>query len=257
MNIRPLGSLFVMVLAAVTLHAQTADATGGNPVLPPPPPGASTYPNAGAPAYPPAPAYPAAPAASAPPYASAPMYGYGGYESFRAGPTLAGAITVPYAFNWHAAGVSAELGGMVFGQNFVGGEIGYYGGDAQRYAVYHGPTYLGSFRSDQNVTTLDFAYRLYLPLDPRNSAVPVSFYLGGDVGAAFVSYSSYPYGYGFYNDNDAAFNVDGLAGFQVRIAPGAALRLGYRYIYVNDAWRFNQQVNLGSSALEASLAFRF
>jgi len=253
-----LGSLFVMVLAAVTLRAQTSDQTGGNPMPPPPPPGSSsaypptaTYPPSGYPAAPAAPVYPATP------YASAPLYRYGGYDSFGSGSSLAGAITLPYAFNWKAVGVSAELGGMWGPQNFFGAEISYYGGDAQRYAVYHGSTYLGSFRSAQDVTTLDFAYRFYAPLAPPGSFVPVWLYLGGDAGVGFVNYSNIPYGYGFYNNNDADFNGDLLAGLQFRIAPGAAFRLGYRYIYLNDAWRFNQSVNLDSSAIEASIAFHF
>jgi hypothetical protein len=36
-----------------------------------------------------------------------------------------------------------------------------------------------------------------------------------------------------------------------------SFRVGYRYIYVNDAWRFDRRVDLDSSALEAGVAFRF
>jgi len=183
--------------------------------------------------------------------------GYGPYGSYNSGMSFAGAISLPYAFNWDALGVSAELGGVWAGRHFFGGEVSYYGGDSRRYDVYNAGSYAGHFYSEQQVTTADFAYRYFAPLAGSGPYPPIAFYVGGSAGIGSVTYSNSGSAFGFHNDNVATFSGDLLAGFQFNPQPGVGLRLGYRYIYINDAWRFNQRVNLGSSAVEASIGFRF
>ena len=228
----------VVVLGAATLRAQT-------------------------PADQPSVYIPPAPAASPTPYVPPPPpppYGYGYNNNYNnSGVTLAGAITLPYAFNWKAAGVSAELGGLWDGRQFLGGEVSYYDGNAQRYFVFGRTGYIGSFKSSQELTTVDLAYKYFVPLwnlGPRN---PVSFYIGASGGVGFVSYSDNGAGYGFANsnNNNGDFTAEFVAGLNLSISRNAVIRLGYRYVGVDDVSRFNQRVDIDSSVLEAGIGLRF
>ena len=234
-----------MVLSAVTLRSETTEgsSTGPAPALPP------------APYYPPGYPYSSSQPATYPP-GSTP--GYSQYTFYNYGPAVVGSISLPYAFNWNALGVSGELGGLWMGQHFFGAEISYYGGDAQRYDVYNpNGTYAGHFYSDQDITTVDFAYRYFAPLSGYGPHAPVSFYIGGSAGVGFVDYSNNGSAFGFHNDATGTFTGEALAGLQFNPQPGVGIRIGYRYVFVNDAWRVDERVNLDSSALEASLSFRF
>jgi len=222
----------VLVLGAMTLRAQTAPAGS-------PPDQANASPSA----YPPP---------------SFPMYGYGwNAESLRSGTSLAGALSVPYAFKWDAIGVSGELGGLWLHNHFFGGEVSYYDGNRQRYDVYQNGTYVGHFNSDQQVTTLQFAYRYFGPRWDANPWMPVSIYLGASGGAGYVNYGNAGAIFGLRNDDDWHWSGELVGGIQISGSPYAAFRLGYRYVAVNGVWRFDQNVNLASSVLEGGLTFRF
>jgi opacity protein-like surface antigen len=223
-----LAIVALAAFSAVTLRAQTPADQSAPPPPPPPPESAPA------------------------PYA----YSYG--QGYGSDIGLAGAITLPYAFAWDATGVSAEFGRLWMQNNFFGGEISYYGGDRKHYDVFNSSgAFLGHFDSSQNVTTLDFAYRYFAPLWAVGPQEPVSFYIGGSAGVGFVNYSNDGSAFGFYNKNNGDFTGEFLAGLQFSSSRNVAFRLGYRYITVNDAWRFNQNVNLDSSVLEAGVAFRF
>lgn len=191
-----------------------------------------------------------------------PGYGYG-YSPMARGPypemTWAGSVTGTYATSWNAGGVSTEFGGLWLTGHFLGAEVSYYAADADRYDVYgFRDTYLGSFRSSRDVTTVDLAYRYFLPLGGRLGAPsPAVFYVGASAGAGFVHYSDTGAAYGFPSDNSADPAGEVVAGFQFAPAANLAFRIGYRYVVVNDAWFFNQRQNLESSVLEAGVAFRF
>ena len=240
-----LSIVAVAVLGAATLRAQMPPAASDSaPVYIPPSPPAP-------PSYEPAPP---------PPPPGAPYYGYGYSGGYQSDTHLAGAITIPYAFDWNAAGVSAELGGMVGGHHFLGGEVSYYDGDATRYNVYNfNGAYVGSFRSSRQITTIDFAYKYFAPLWDLEPHAPVSFYLGASGGVGFVSYSDNGSAYGFQNryNNDGSFTGEFSAGFQFNAGRGASFRLGWRYVNVSDVWEFDRHVDLDSSVLEAGIGFRF
>jgi hypothetical protein len=232
----------VAVLGAAALHAQPPAASSDQ---------ASVY----IPPAPPAPVVaeplPLPPPPPSPPYAA---------SAFSPPTTrLAGSITLPYAFNWNAAGVSAELGGLWLGSHFFGGEVSYYDGDAQDYQVFNGNgAYVGHFRSSRQITTVDFAYRYFAPLWQFAPQSPVGFYLGASGGAGFVSYSDTGGAFGFRSQNDrGSFSGELDAGLQFSAGPGASLRLGWRYVTLSDVPNFNRHSDLDSSVLEAGLAFRF
>lgn len=235
-------------VSAASLHAQSASAdtaSGSSSVYIPPPPAQQ------------APAEQAPAPLPAPPPAPGPYYGYAPYAPARSGATtLAGSIDFPYAFNWDALGVSGELGGIVAGHNFLGVEASYYGGDDRTYDVFNGPTYIGHFRSAQDVTTVEFAYRYYQPLWYYGPHAPVTFYIGGGAGGGWVSYTNSGGYFGFRNDNNANFAGEVLTGFEFNTGP-VALRLGYRYVDVTNAWEFNRRLDVDSSAFEAGVSLKF
>ena len=223
---------FVVALASstMTLWAQTEPGTDQPFPVPPPPP---------------------------PPPSAAPAYGYYGYNNYGPGPVLAGAVTSPYAFNWRASGISAELGALWQGGSFLGGEVTYYGGEPVRYDVYNGATYIGSFHSSLELTTVDLAYRYFVPLWNMGPRAKVMFYIGASGGVAFVNYSNDGSFFGFHNYDNGNWTGEGIAGLQFDVGPRIALRVGYRYVDVSHTWKFNRRVNLESSVVEAGVAFSF
>src|ERR1700744_2030796 len=124
MNANLVLSIAALTLGCATLRAQTAP--------PPPPPAAVNY-------------------------------GYGTYGgNLNSDVALAASVTATYATHWDAPGVSAELGGLWNTGPFFGGEISSYQGDSKGYNVYRGGAFVGHFRSRQEITTLDAAYRYFL-----------------------------------------------------------------------------------------------
>lgn len=230
---------------ALTMGAQT-NSTDQNGVYIPPPPSQAPASQSEA-AQPPG-------APPPPPAVSMPLYNP--YNPYHAGTGFAGAISFPYAFAWNAAGVSAELGGLFNGHNFLGGEVSYYGSDYNRYDVYGaGNAYLGSFRSQQQVTTVDFAYRYFAPLWRDGPYVPVGFYVGASGGAGFVNFSNSGSYFGFHNDNNPVWNGEVVAGVEFNDGP-AALRIGYRYVELSNAWQFDRRSNLDSNVLEIGISLK-
>jgi hypothetical protein len=215
------------------------------------------------PAFPPPSSPPAAPVSPVPPASppAAPVspYGWGPNGAYSTQTRLAGAVSVPYAFNWNAVGISAELGGLWMQHHFFGGEVSYYDGDSERYSVYSNGAYIGHFNSSQQITTLDFAYRYFAPLGGFGPRAPFTFYIGGSGGVGFVHYTNSGSAFGFRNDGNGNgdFSAEGVAGFQFNASPFTTFRLGYRYVIVNDAWRYDRHVNLESNVLEAGFTFRF
>ena len=229
------------VLSATALRAQTPQTNSPS--------------DQSAPPYPPPP-----PAPPPPPPASAPVYGYGyGWQRAGSGPgmSFAGAVTVPYAFNWNAPGISAELGGLWSNSHFFGGEVSTYDGEPQRYNVFNNSGYVGHFYSSQQVTTLQLAYRYFGPRWDVASWVPVSLYFGVSGGGGYVNYSNNPAVFGFRNDDAWHWSGEVLAGIQLNTGSNSAFRVGYRYIAVSGVWRFSQSMDIDSGALEAGFAFRF
>jgi hypothetical protein len=245
MNTRHLGFLFVMVLSAVTLRSQTTEGMPSGPTPAPQPP---------APYYPPGYPYSSSYTPTSPPSTTP---GYSQYTFYNNTPSVVGTISLPYAFNWNAVGITGELGGLWMGQHFFGAEVSYYGGDSERYDVYAAGTYQGHFYSNQDITTVDFAYRYFAPLAGYGRNPLAAFYVGGSAGVGFVNYSNSGSYFGFHTDDTGVFSGDLVAGFQFNAYPGVGARIGYKYIYVNQAWQYDRRVNLDSSALEASLTFRF
>ncbi len=171
-----------------------------------------------------------------------------------------GTISIPYAFKWNAVGVSADLGAVFQNQHFIGGEVSYYGGDSKRYNVYdYNGNYLGNFRSNQNFTTIDVAYRYSVPIGYGGTTTPISFYIGGSVGVAFMDNGNQGGFYGFRNRNDGNFTAEGVAGFQFFPfgGRGVGAKVGYRYLYIDNAWNYDSYRNMESNVVEASLTFRF
>jgi len=222
--------------ALATLHAQVPP-TGGSadqPPIPPPPTPPAAYP------------YPTYP------------YSYG-YGYGNPNPHLAAAVSFPYAFNFDAAGISGELGGMV-DHNFFGAEVTYFGSTDQRYSVFDSSgDEVGHFRTDENITTVEFAYRYFVPLYRNaNGWAPATFYVGGGAGAGFVDFGNDGREFGFHSDNDTAEPAgELLGGFQFNTGHGISLRLGYRYVEINHVWQFDHRANMDSNVVEAGLAFRF
>jgi hypothetical protein len=231
------------VLGAATLRAQTSsgDSSPSPAYIPPPPPQDQAPATATNPTTPP----PAMPM----PY----HYGYGPGPNL----TLAGSIDFPYAFNWDAFGVSGELGALWNHQNFLGGEIAYYGGDYKHYRVFNGNTFLGSFNSAPRITTVEAAYRYLTPLWIENGHSLASFYIGGGLGVGFVDYTDQGQAFGFRANTNGAFTAEGNAGVQLNAFPGGSLRLGFRYIDISDVWQFNHRGDFDSGAFEAGASFRF
>jgi len=229
----------VVAFGTATLRAQTSDQP---PVYIPPAPPA---PAAAAPQPPPPPPPP-------------PYYGYG-YNSGPQTTQLIGSVTGTYAFNWKAAGVSAELGGLLNDHHFFGGEVSYYDGDARNLYVYNANgSYAGRFSSSRQITTVDFAYKYFAPLGNVAPQSPVTFYIGASAGVGWVSESDTGAGYGFRNYNDnGTFNGELNAGFQLNAGRNASFRLGWRYVNLSDVTDYNRNVDLDSSVLEAGVAFRF
>jgi len=223
MNIKPVWTLTLALalLAGASLQAQTE----GTP--PPPPP---------------------------------PAYPYTGSVITDTSPLVAD-VSLPYAFNFNNVGVVGDLGGM-WRNSFFGAEISYY--DAQPdHHNWYGGGYYGGY--NENITTLNFAYRCYFPIptlgyDPygRN----MGFYIGGAAGAGWADvhtgYFFYPgYGPNYYNSGTAQFDANGVAGFQFNFNHFVGLKIGYRYVWVDNSHLFYPNQRLSSSALEAGLAFHF
>ena len=231
----------VVVISAATLRAQAP--SDQPPVYIPPAPPA------------PAPAEPASPPPPppAPYYASAPVYPY------QSDTRVMGSVTLPYAFNWNAAGVSAELGGVLNQHHFFGGEVSYYDGNAQTFEVFNpNGTFAGRFRSSREITTVDFAYKYFAPLMDLAPQSPVTFYVGASGGIGFVDYSNTGAAFGFSNhNNDGTFTGELVAGFQLNAGRDASFRLGWRYVTLSDVTAFNRDVDMDSSVLEAGVTFRF
>jgi hypothetical protein len=239
----------VVGLGAATLRAQMPPAASdqSSVYIPPAPPAPSEPAPQGPPPPPPGPYYSG--------------YGYnngynGGYNSDT---RVVGSITVPYAFNWHAAGVSAELGGLWQGHHFFGGEVSYYDGDSQRFQVFNrNGAFVGQFRSSRQITTIDFAYKYYAPLFNMAPHSPVTFYVGASGGVGFVDYSDTGAAFGFRNDNDeGTFSGELVAGLQLNAGRGTSFRLGWRYVTLSDVTEFDRDVDLNSGVLEAGVTFRF
>jgi hypothetical protein len=211
---------------------------------------------------PPAPPAPAAaePAPQGPPPPPpAPYYGYGYNGGYNPDTRLVGSITVPYAFNWNAAGVSAELGGLWMQHHFFGGEVSYYDGDSQRFEVFNrSGAFVGQFRSSRQITTVDFAYKYYAPLFDLAPRSPVTFYLGASGGVGFVDYSDTGAAFGFRNENnEGTFTGELVAGLQLNAGRDTSFRLGWRYVNISDVTEFDRDVDLDSSVLEAGVTIRF
>lgn len=218
----------VAPLFAGLLQAQVPS-TGGTPDQPPP--------------QPPPPGYPY------------PTYPYG--DSTGPGARWAADITFPYAFNFDAAGISGELGGLV-GHNFFGGEVTYYGSTDQRYTVFdNSGNEVGHFRSDQNITTVEFAYRYFVPLFRENGWAPAALYFGAGGGVGFVDFSNDGSQFGFHNDNSGEPAGEVVGGVQVRAGRNLSLRLGYRYVDISRVWQFDHRADMDSNVVEAGFAFRF
>jgi opacity protein-like surface antigen len=210
---------------------------------------------------PPIPPPPTPPSSSstASPYPTAP-YGYGyGYGYGNPNPHLAADLSFPYAFNFDSLGVSGELGGLV-NNNFFGAEVTWFGTNDERFTVFdNNNDEIGHFRTDQNITTVEFAYRHFFPLYQTMSGwAPATLYVGAGGGAGFVDFGNDGREFGFHTDNDTAEPAgELLAGFQVNAGRNVALRVGYRYVDVSHVWQYDQRVNMESNVLEAGLAFRF
>jgi opacity protein-like surface antigen len=230
----------IAFFAVASLRAQVPP-TGGsaNQPIPPPP----TPPNA----------------TNTPTYPTAP-YGYGsGYDYDNPSPHLAAAVTFPYAFKFDSVGVSGELGGLV-NHNFFGAEVTWFGTGDERFTVFdNNNNVIGHFRTDQDVTTVEFAYRYFVPLyRGTNGWTPATFYIGGGAGAGFVDYNNDGRAFGFHSDNDTAEPAaEGVAGFQFNAGRNVSLRVGYRYIDISHVWQYDHHTNLESNVAEAGLAFRF
>ncbi len=179
------------------------------------------------------------------------------YDAGLPGAHWAAALSFPYAFNFDAAGISGELGGLI-GQSFIGGEVTYYGSPDQRYTVFDDSGRdIGHFHSDQNITTVEFAYRYFVPLFRENGWTPAALYLGAGGGVGFVNFSNDGSQFGFHNDNDGEPAGEVVAGFQVRAGRSLSLRLGYRYVEIDHVWQFDHRADMDSNVLEAGLALRF
>jgi hypothetical protein len=226
-------------LAAAPLLAQEPP-TGGSATAPIPPP-------------------PTPPGSEPPSYPTAP-YGYGaGYGGDNPNPHLAADVSFPYAFAFDSVGVSGELGGLV-GHNFFGAEVTWFGSNDEHFTVYdNNNNVIGRFRTDQDITTVEFAYRHFFPLYQTASGwAPATFYVGAGGGAGFVDYSNDVGEFGFHSDNDTAEPAgELLAGFQFNAGHNTALRVGYRYVDISHVWQYDHRTNLESNVLEAGLAFRF
>jgi opacity protein-like surface antigen len=232
-----------MALGAVTLRAQMAQTdSSSNAYIPPAP---AAQPPAEMPVSPP-------PAAPAPP-PSLPNYAYG----YRPSTMLAGSIDFPYAFNWDAFGISGELGALWDRQHFFGGEVSYYAGNYRNYAVFNGPTFVGRFSTAPRFTTVEAAYRYHAPIGDIGPNAPVSFYLGGGVGAGFVDYTNGGSIFGFRGTTNGAPTFEGLAGVEMNTMTGASLRLGFRYIDISDVWQLNHKADWDTGAFEVGASFPF
>lgn len=195
-----------------------------------------------------------------PPPPPGPYYGYGyGAPGYNSDTHLMGSITLPYAFNWNAAGVSAELGGLWMGRHFFGGEVSYYDGDSQHFEVFNrNGTFAGQFRSSRQITTVDFAYKYFAPLWEVAPHSPVTFYIGASGGVGFVDYSDTGAAFGFRNHNDEGnFTGEVVAGLQLNAGRDASFRLGWRWVDISDVTQFNRDVDMNSSVLEAGVTLRF
>jgi opacity protein-like surface antigen len=223
---------FAVPLLAACLAAPSLLAQGTSVPDQPPPAPATAYP------------YPAYP------------YGYG-YAAWPRYGHVAGEISFPYATNFNAAGISGELG-AIYDHNFFGGEISYFGGNYQGYDVFDGGgNQIGHFRAAQEITTVEFAYRYFMPLWGGDGPSPVAVYIGAGGGIGFVDYTNAGNQFGFHNDNNGEPAGEVVVGLQFNVGPGMAVRLGYRYMGIDDAWQLDHRSNIYSNVIEAGLAFRF
>ena len=178
-------------------------------------------------------------------------------SAHRAGPSGELSVSFPYAFSWDTMGVSGVFGQLRNGHNLVGGEVSYFGGESMPVAISSAGRAVERFNVNQEITMLDFAYRHFSSPGGFMPADSISFYEGGGAGVGNVAYFGSPQGLSLHDNLPDSVSGDLLAGVLVRVPGDAVLRLGYRYLFISNASKFDQRVNVGSGAIDATFNLRF
>jgi len=177
--------------------------------------------------------------------------------------TLQADVSFPYAFHqWNTTGFSADLGGSLAGQHFLGLEFTVFNPDfSYSYPI------LGTAHVDERIETLQLAYRFSFPLnifggDSRHSALEL--YLGGAGGLGQVRQTL------TYSGNAAVAPATQLtaeeaelcaelaAGLQFNFGTYFGIKAGFRYIdSINNVRLFNADANTDTKALEVGVFVRY
>lgn len=163
-------------------------------------------------------------------------------------------VSAVYAFRMNTTGISADVGGNTFRNNFLGIEWTYFHPQEYDYDPLSGPIH-----TRQDLTTVQLEDRFTVPASNFGWAIPVDFYVGGGAGVGLVDdYVTAPqYGYYRHGHDDGVFSANGEAGVRYNITPNVGVKVGYRYYYLNNVRFFGQSSNIDGSAIEYGLTFRF
>jgi len=160
---------------------------------------------------------------------------------------------------WNTTGFSADLGGLLAGQHFLGLEFTAFNPKF----TYSYPIY-GSAHVDERIETLQLAYRFSFPLSTFGSNhrhTPFEFYVGGAGGLGRVRQTLTNTSTGvaaLAPQQETELCVELAAGLQCNFGPYFGIKAGFRYIdSINNVRLFNTDANTDTKALEAGVVFRF
>jgi hypothetical protein len=187
----------------------------------------------------------------------------------RAQAPLQADVTALYADHHESSGVSLDVGAAPTPPLFLGAEWTYLD-PAWTDASGGLPVHLS-----QEIDTFDavarYTFTLWRPGYAERAPGPGFFfpsidgYVGGGAGVATVwerrsagAFGYPPFGwYGFTDEDNGEFTGELAAGIQISLAPGASLKVGYRYVAVTNVRLFGATADIDKNVVEAGFNFRF
>lgn len=157
-----------------------------------------------------------------------------------------------YAFRFKATGLNAELGAGVAPGQFIGFQFEYFNpwvgpGNATFDSL---PT---PYPARETIETYEAAYRFTIRL-PQS---PLSIYGGVSGGVGNVELRQNGPVFTVYNRDRDRLAAGGVAGLQWALARYASVKVGYRYIFLDNVHLAGHHADIETGALEAGLNFRF